>query len=60
MKKRIKRVLILLAYIGVTIGIYYVICMLMHKPFIELHYLYAALIGCIAYLPQFIAEKKKK
>ena len=55
MKKRIKRVLILLAYIGVTIGIYYVICMLMHKPFTELHYLYAALIGCIAYLPQFIA-----
>ena len=60
MKKRIKRVLILLAYIGVTIGIYYVICILMHKPFTELHYLYEALIGCIAYLPQFIAEKKKK
>ena len=60
MKKRIKRVLILLAYIGVTIGIYYVICILMHKPFTELHYLYAALIGCIAYLPQIVAEKKKK
>ena len=50
----------MLVYIGVTIGIYYVICILMHKPFTELHYLYAALIGCIAYLPQFIAEKKKK
>ena len=49
-----------LVYIKVTIGIYYVVCLSMHKPFTELHYLYGALIGCIAYLPQFIAERKKK
>ena len=60
MKKRLKRVITLLIYIGVTIGIYYVDCLSMHKPFTELHYLYGALIGCIAYLPQFIAERKKK
>ena len=27
---------------------------------INAQYLYGALIGCIAYLPQFIAERKKK
>ena len=48
MKKRLKRVITLLIYIGVTIGIYYVVCLSMHKPFTELHYLYGALIGCIA------------
>ena len=44
MKKRLKRVITLLIYIGVTIGIYYVVCLSMHKPFTELHYLYGALI----------------
>lgn len=60
MNKRLKRVVILLIYIGVTTGVYYVVCLLMHKPFTELHYLYGALIGCIAYLPQFIAERKRR
>ena len=60
MKSKIKRAVLLLVYIGVTTGIYYVICLLMHRPFTELHFLYGALIGCVAYLPQFIAERKKK
>ncbi|WP_455586090.1 hypothetical protein [Bacteroides sp.] len=60
MKKRLKRVVTLLIYIGVTIALYYGVCLLMHRPFTELHYLYGALIGCVAYLPQFIAERKKK
>lgn len=57
--KKIKTILVLLLYIGVTIGIYALICHFTDHPFQEIHFLYATLIGCIAYLPRFIAEKKK-
>lgn len=47
-----------MVYMAVTTGIYYGVCLLMHRPFTELHLLYAALIGCVAYLPRFVAERK--
>lgn len=46
-------------YVGFTIAIYAIVCHFIDKPFQEIHLLYAVLIGCIAYLPVFIAEKKK-
>ena len=52
--------MVLAFYVGFTIAIYAIVCHFIDKPFQEIHLLYAVLIGCIAYLPVFIAEKKKK
>lgn len=60
MNKKVKTALTLAIYMAVTIGIYYVIGRLMKQPFTDLHLLYAALIGCVAYLPRFIADRKSK
>lgn len=60
MKKKLKTAAILLLYIGLTVGLYALICHFMKRPFHDLEFVYAVLIGCIAYLPRFIAEKKAK
>lgn len=59
MKKKLKTAGILLLYIALTVGLYALICHFMKLPFGELQIVYAALIGCVAYLPRFIAEKRK-
>ncbi len=58
MKRPLKTTLELLIYVGATLGLYYLICLAMHRPFEELHLLYALLIGCVAYLPRFINQRK--
>lgn len=61
LSKKLKTLFVLALYVGFTIAIYAIIvCHFLHKPFQEIHLLYAVLIGCIAYLPIFIAGKKKK
>ena len=59
LNKKLKTLLVLALYVGFTIAIYAIVCHFIYKPFQEIHLLYASLIGCIAYLPVFIAEKKK-
>lgn len=58
LNKKMRRALTLLLYIGLTIGIYTIVCHFTHRPFNDLHLLYAVLIGCLAYLPRFIVERK--
>lgn len=58
--KKLRRLFVLALYIGFTIAIYAIVCHFINRPFQDIHLLYAILIGCIAYLPRFIAEKKKK
>lgn len=57
--RKVINAFVLALYIGFTIGIYAIVCHFTNRPFQDLHLLYAALIGCIAYLPRFISEKKK-
>ncbi|MDR0893053.1 MAG: hypothetical protein LBN24_10630 [Mediterranea sp.] len=56
--KKVKTAFVLAIYILVTITIYAIVCHFIHREFGELELAYAALIGCIAYMPRFIAEKK--
>lgn len=58
--KKLITIFVLALYIGFTIALYAIVCHFMHIEFQDIHLLYAVLIGCIAYLPRFIAEKKKK
>ena len=60
LNKKFGALLVRALYIGFTIAIYAIVCHFIDRPFQEIHLLYAILIGCIAYLPVFIAEKKKK
>ena len=60
LNNKLKTIFVLALYIGFTIAIYAIVCHFLKMPFQEIHLLYAVLIGCIAYLPVFIAEKKKK
>ena len=60
MNKKLKTSFILIAYIGITIGLYALICHFIKRPFDDLHFVYAALIGCLAYLPRFIAQQRKE
>lgn len=60
LNKKIKRTFVLALYIGFTVAIYAIVCHFMKREFQELHLLYAVLIGCIAYLPRFIADRKKE
>lgn len=59
MKKKLKTAGILLLYIALTVGLYALICYFIKRPFDDLQLVYAILIGCVAYLPRFIAEKRK-
>ncbi len=47
-------------YIGFTIAIYAIVCHFLKVEFQDIHLLYAVLVGCIAYLPKFIAERMSK
>ena len=60
MKSKLQNLLILLIYIGITVGIYYVIILFKQQEFSELHLLYAMLIGCLAYLPRFILKRRQR
>lgn len=57
--KKLKRAFVLCLYIGFTIAIYSIVCHFTHREFEYIHLLYATLIGCVAYLPRFIVEKKQ-
>ncbi|MDD3036459.1 hypothetical protein [Bacteroides sp.] len=58
--EKLKTIFVLALYIGFTIAIYAIVCHFRHIEFQDIHLLYAVLIGCIAYLPRFIAGKMKK
>lgn len=58
--KKLKTIFVLALYVGFTIAIYAIVCHFMDIEFEDIHLLYATLIGCIAYLPRFIAEKMRK
>lgn len=57
---KLKTVFTLALYVGFTIAIYAIVCHFIDREFQDIHLLYAVLIGCIAYLPKFIADKKRK
>ena len=59
LNKKIRRAFTLGLYIGFTVAIYAIVCHFTKREFQEIHFLYAVLIGCIAYLPKFITERKK-
>lgn len=59
MKKKLKTAAMLLLYMALTVGVYALVCHFVKRPFDELELVYAMLIGCIAYLPRFIVEKRK-
>lgn len=60
LNKKLKTLFVLAMYVGFTIAIYAIVCHFRHIEFQEIHLLYAILVGCVAYLPVFIAGKKKK
>ena len=61
MNQRLKTIFWLALYIGVTVGIYALVAhFIMKIEFQDIHLLYAILIGCIAYLPRFIMDRKRK
>ena len=60
LNKKLKTLLVLALYIGFTIAIYAIVCHFLKIEFQDIHLLYAILIGCLAYLPRFIADRKKK
>lgn len=60
LNKKLKTLFVLALYVGFTIATYAIACHFMKIEFQEIHLLYAILVGCIAYLPRFIAERKKK
>lgn len=47
-------------YVGFTIAAYAIACHFMHIEFQEIHLLYAILVGCVAYLPRFIVDRKRE
>lgn len=59
MNKKLQTLLILSAYIAITVGTYYIVMRCMHREFTELHLLYAILIGCLAYMPRFLMIRKR-
>ena len=58
--KRARTIFVLALYVGFTIAIYAIVCHFINREFRDIELLYAILIGCLAYLPRFIADKKKK
>ena len=57
---KLRTLFVLALYIGFTIAIYAIVCQFLKIEFQDIHMLYAVLVGCVAYLPRFIAEKKSK
>lgn len=60
LNKKIRMIFVLALYVGFTIAIYAITCHFMKIEFQDIHLLYAILIGCVAYLPRFISERKSK
>mgnify|MGYP001073301339 FL=1 len=60
LNNKLKTIFVLALYIGFTIAIYAIVCHFFKIEFQDIHLLYAVLVGCIAYLPKFIADKKRK
>ena len=60
LNKKIRMIFVLALYVGFTIAIYAIACHFMKIEFQDIHLLYAILIGCVAYLPRFISERKNK
>lgn len=60
LNKRVRTIFVLALYVGFTIAIYAFVCHFINREFRYIELLYAILIGCLAYLPRFIADKKKK
>ena len=60
LNKKLKTLLVLALYVGFTIAIYAIVCHFINREFRDIELLYAILIGCLAYLPRFIADRKKK
>ena len=60
LNNKLKTIFVLALYIGFTIAIYAIVCHFINREFRDIELLYAILIGCLAYLPRFIADKKKK
>lgn len=60
LNNRLKTIFSLCLYIGFTIAIYAIVCHFLKVEFQDIHLLYAVLVGCIAYLPKFIAERMGK
>jgi hypothetical protein len=58
LNNQLKTVFVLALYIGFTIGLYAIACHFMKIQFEEIHLLYAVLVGCVAYLPRYIADRK--
>lgn len=59
LNKKVRTLFALALYIGFTIA-NAIVCHFIHREFQDIHLLYAILIGCLAYLPRFIADRKKK
>ena len=57
---KLRTLFVLALYIGFTIAIYAIVSHFLKIEFQDIHLLYAILVGCVAYLPRFIAEKKSK
>lgn len=55
---KLRTLFVLALHIGFTIAIYAIVCHFLKIEFQDIHLLYAILVGCVAYLPRFIAEKK--
>lgn len=60
LNNKLKTIFVLALYIGLQIAIYAIVCHFLKIEFQDIHLLYAVLVGCIAYLPKFIADKKRK
>ena len=60
LNNKLKTIFVLALCIGFTIAIYAIVCHFLKIEFQDIHLLYAVLVGCIAYLPKFIADKKRK
>lgn len=57
---KLRTLFVLALHIGFTIAIYAIVGHFLKIEFQDIHLLYAILVGCVAYLPRFIAEKKSK
>lgn len=57
--KKVRRAFTLALYIGFTVAAYAITAHFMHLEFQDIHFLYAVLIGCVAYLPRHILERKQ-
>ena len=60
LNNKLKTIFVLALYIGFTIAIYAIVCHFLNIEFQDILLLFAVLVGCIAYLPKFIADKKRK